>query len=76
MWCPRGDSWALPSRESVPPPRSRNTAGVHAWGTRLARGPVLATPWLCDLGESHIPSLTPASAFAEDINTLLTECQT
>ena len=36
-WCPGADSWALPSRESVPPPRSWNTAGVHAWGTRLAR---------------------------------------
>lgn len=36
-WCPGTDSWAPPSRESVPPAHSRNTAGVHAWGTRLAR---------------------------------------
>lgn len=45
-WCPGADSRA--------PPRSRNTAGVHTWGTRLPDwGPVLATPWPCDLGALH-----------------------
>ena len=28
-WCPGTDSWAPPSRESVPPAHSRNTAGAR-----------------------------------------------
>ena len=61
------------SLQLTPGTQQECTRGEPGWPDW---GPVLATPWLCGLGESHIPSLTPASASAEDINALLTECQT